>query len=314
MSPFRAFRASVSVLALLGLALALPGAGASETWVSVVPQPKGAVASGDSGLVEVTTGSFPRGEAPVRPERIDRTYLRIGAGGGRPMPLTGARVEGSVTRLEATYAGVGLAAVAVQLLPEYAERKAEEFEAFLSETESAGAQEERRKKKETKKAARAVTLASAKTFHLAVDPRAKAPASTDGASEPIPMPLELVLDGNPLALAPGVPFSVTLLRDGQPAADAAVRIYSEGAASPAVIRTGPDGKAALTAEKAGPFLLAAATVRRTVKDDRKKGDSWKKADWEVATTTLRLEAAVPPPARAPVPTPKPKPVKKPKKR
>ena len=359
MNPLRASSRPLLVLALL--VLAPLGAEASETWVSIVPPPKGgaaapssvapapgptastaptaptakgkkakpgtpppaaipvpkgAVVAGDSGLVDVTTGRFPVGEAPIRPERIDRTYIRIGSGGGRPMPLTGARVEGSATRLDATYAGIGLAAVAVQLVPEPAERKAEEFEAFLSDSGCSSAQEERKKKKETKKAARVVTISSAKTFLLVVEPRAKAPASTDGGSDPIPMPLAIVVEGNPLAVAPGTPFNVTLLRDGQPAPDAALRLYADGAASPALVRTGPDGKAALVAEKPGPFLLAAATVRRTVKDDRKKGEAWKKADWEVATTTLRLEAAVPPPppAPTPVPTATAKPAKKPKKK
>lgn len=347
---------SLALLASLSAASPDRAAAASETWVTVVPPkggggasavpapvppapagtqkgkktkgsspaaaasgapalPKGAFASGDGGVVELTSGRFPASAAAVKPERIDRTYLRIGAGGGRPMPLTGAKVEGTVTRLEATYAGAGLAAVAVQLVPEYADVKAEEFEALLSEHGCTAAQDDRKKKKETKKAGRLVTLASAKTFALAVEPRAKSPASTDGAAEAIPLPLELVLDSSPFSLATGTSFGVTLLRDGQPAADAAVRVFVDGAA-PFAVRTGPDGKTSIAVDRPGPFLLSAATIRRTVKDDRKKGEAWKKADWEAATTTVRLEAAAPPPAAPPAasPTPAPKPAKKPKKK
>jgi hypothetical protein len=347
-TPFRA--PSLLVLASLSAAIAVPAARASaaETWVTVVPPskggapalppptpaagakgkskaakpssataasplPRGAFAAGDGGFVELTTGRFPAAGAAVRAERIDRTYLRIGAGGGRPMPLTGARVDGAATRLEATYAGAGLAAVAIQLVPEYAEVKAEEFEALLAENGCTAAQDDRKKKKETKKAGKLVTIASTKTFTSAVDPRAKTPPSLEGAAEGIPLPFELVLDSNPLSLSPGRPFGVTLLRDGQPTPDAAIRVFVDGTV-PFALRTGPDGMVSVSIDRPGPFLLAAATVRRTGKDDRKKGEAWKKADWEAATTTVRLEANVPPPAPAAAPTPTPKPAKKPKKK
>ena len=73
--------------------------------------------AGESSIVELTKGEhYPEPGAPIPPERIDRSFVRLG--GARPMPLTSAKADGAVTRLEANWAGQGLATLGVLLAPE----------------------------------------------------------------------------------------------------------------------------------------------------------------------------------------------------
>lgn len=277
--------------------------------------PAGAFVSGDSGLVELTAGTFPAGETAVPPERIDRTYVHLGA--GRPMPLTGARVDGPRTRLEATYAGTGLAIVGAQLGTRAAEAQAAEFEALLAEAGATAAIEERKKRKETKKTARYVVTESARGHAgvVAAPRMPKGPELAQAADEALGLPLELVLGVPPLAVAAGREVRGTLLLDGKPVPNVPVRLVPAvgPAAQPAV--TAADGTFRAHVETEGKLLLAAAVVRRTEKADRKRGEEWKKADWEVQRTSLLLSVqAAPPPPPPATSTPTPRAKTKPKKK
>ena len=303
---------------------------AHETWLTaVVPAPASAPArgrqakaprpapqrpvlvAGDSGAVELSTGSrFPVTENAVKPERIDRTYVRFGS--GRPLPMTGAREDGPVTRLEATYAGAGLAVLAVQLKPSFIEIPAAEFDAYLDEIGAAEALADRRKRKETRKPGREVYTKIAKTFARVVDPKKKlveAPRR-DTAAEPLGLPLELVLGADPSGLRAGGTLTATLLSEGKPAAGQAVRVFAaDGSAS--TLTTGADGTLSVPLAREGRLLLAATAIRRTTKADRRRGDVFRKADWESVWTSLALDVSAGPPR---VSSPKrPKAAKKPKR-
>lgn len=328
---------------LLSLVLALPAA-AAETWIvpllpaattSVAAPPpasarRGArpakpapapsfpfpvAVAGESSVVELTTGDrYPEPGTAVSPERIDRSFVRLGD--GRPMPLTGAKADGARTRLEATWVGQGLATLAVLLQPEARTAEAAEFEAILSEAGAAEAAALRAKKKETKKPARLVAVESARAFAgVAAPPRSVVTADpAEGRDEPLGLPLEIVLGAPPLPLRAGTSLPATVLLDGRPLPGALVRAYAAGAPA-ASLTADAQGAVSIPLEREGRVLLASASVRRTEKADRARGETWKKADWEVRRTSLDLlvlpKAA---PASPPAPTPTPKPKGKPKPR
>ena len=94
--------------------------------------------------------------------------------------------------------------------------------------------------------------------------------------------------GSPLTLRAGDVLAATLLRDGRPLAGALVRALAPGAEAAREAETDAHGTASIPLEREGRLLLAAASVRRTEKADRARGEIWKKADWEVRRTTLEL--------------------------
>ncbi len=269
------------------------------------PQPFPTALSGDSSFVELTTGErFPEPGSAVAPDRIDRSFVRLGA--GRPMPLTSAKVDGAVTRLEATWAGQGLATLAVLLAPEARTVEAAEFEAFLRDAGATAALAERTKRKETKKAARTVVVESARAFvGVQAPPRSAAPVDpAAGTDEPLGLPLEIVAGVPPLPLRAGTTLPASVFLDGKPAPGVVVRAYVPGSDTPVAVAADEHGVVSLPLEKEGRLLLAAASVRRTAKADRARGEVWKKADWEVQRTTLELLVLAKAPAPAPKPTPK----------
>ncbi len=181
--------------------------------------------------------------------------------------------------------------------------EAAEFEAFLRETGAAAALAERTKRKETKKAARIVSVESARAFAGVVAPPRSAvtidPAG--GTDEPLGLPLEIVAGVPPLPLRAGTTLPASVALDGKPVPGAVVRVYAPGSDVPVAVVADAQGVVLLPLEHEGRLLLAAATVRRTVKADRARGEAWKKADWEVQRATLGLLVL----PVAPVPTPAP---------
>jgi hypothetical protein len=266
--------------------------------------------------VELTTGElYPEPGSGIPPERIDRSFVRLGA--GRPMPLTSVRPDGPKTRLEATWAGQGLATLGVLLAPEARTVDAASFEAFLREVGTPAALAERTRKKETKKAAKVVSVESARAFAgIVAPPRSAAPADpAAGHDEPLGLPLEIVAGAPPLTLRAGTSLTVSILLDGKPAPGALLRAYAPGSEAPVGVAADAQGIAVLPLEAEGRLLLAAASVRRTAKADRARGEAWKKAEWEVQRTTLELLVLSKAPAPAPKATPKGKsPTPKPKPR
>jgi hypothetical protein len=269
--------------------------------------------SGDSSFVELTTGErYPEPGRPVPPERIDRSFARLGE--GRPMPLTSAKTDGAVTRLEATWAGQGLATLAVLLEPEARTVEGAELDALLREAGAEAALAERAGKKQSGKAARIVAVESARAFAGIVAPPRSAvtldPAA--GRDEPLGLPLEIVAGLPPLPLRVGASLPVSVLVDGRPAPGVVVRAHLPGGGEPVAVLADSEGNVSLPLGQAGRLLLSAASVRRTAKADRARGEIWKKADWEVHRTTLELLVLPEAPAPKPTPAPKRKAAPKPK--
>lgn len=328
----------VRVIVFVSLGLGATGATAAETWLRPVlpetvvkaapaarrggraarpvpparPAPFPTAVSGDTSFVELTVGDrYPEPGSAVPPERIERAFARLGE--GRPMPLTGAKADGPVTRLEATWLGQGLATLGLLLAPEGRTVEAAAFETFLREAGAREALALRARTKETKKPARVVTSESARAFAGVVAPpratRTADPAA--GRDEALGLPLELVAGESPLTLRTGDVLTATLLLDGRPLAGALVRALAPGADSALEAETDAHGAASIPLEREGRLLLSAASVRRTEKADRTRGEIWKKADWEVRRTTLEL-LVLPkaPPKAAPAPKGKRPPAKK----
>lgn len=322
--------AIVRAFALATLAAAAAEAAAAETWLHpVLPAtvvkaapadrrggraarpaapprtaPFPTAVSGDSSFVEVTTGErYPEPGGPVPQERIERSFVRLG--GGRPMPLTGARVDGPVTRLEATWVGQGLATLGLLLAPEARTVEAAAFEELLREAGAGEALALRAKRKETRKPARIVSIETARAFAgIVAPPRASRTADpAAGRDEPLGLPLELVAEVPPLPLRVGSAISATLLLDGKPLPGVSVRALAPDPVAPVVVPTDERGSVTLPLEREGRLLLAASAVRRTEKSDRARGEIWKKADWEVRRTTLEL-LVLPKAAAAPTPAAK----------
>jgi len=252
--------------------------------------------SGDSSFVELTEGaSYPRPGSAIAPERIDRSFVRLGE--GRPMPLTSAKVDGAVTRLEATWAGQGLATLAVLLAPEARTVEAADFESFLREAGATSALAERAKKKETKKPAKVVAVDVARAFAGVVEPRRTAvpvdPSS--GADLPLGLPLEIVAGVPPLSLRAGSALTATVLLDGQPAPGAVVKAFVPDGGAPTPLTADAQGVVSLPLGNEGRLLLSTAAVRRTAK-----------ADWEVRRATLELLVLPKPPLPTPLPAATPK--------
>lgn len=281
------------------------GARPARPAVAATPLPFPTTLSGESSFVELTTGAhFPEPGSAVSPGRIDRSFVRLGA--GRPMPLTSAKADGPVTRLEATWAGQGLATLGILLAPEARTVEAADFEAFLRDAGATAAIAERTRKKETKKAARIVAVEGARAFAgVLAPPRSASPADpAAGTDEPLGLPLEIVAGVPPLPLRAGTTLPVSVFLDGKPAPGAVVRAYAPGREAPAVVAADAHGVVSLPLENEGHLLLAAASVRRTGKADRARGEAWKKADWEVQRSTLALLVLPRLPAPAPTKAPK----------
>lgn len=327
--PFRRGPVRTAVRLALAFAVLVAPAAAAETWIHPVLPQAGATsaptaprrgarpartagspalslptaASGDSSTVELTSGErYPEPGGAVPPERIDRSYVRLGA--ARPMPLTSAKADGAVTRLEATWAGQGLATLAVLLLPEARTVAAAEFESFLREAGADAALAERAKRKETRKDAKVVVVESARAFAgVAAPPRTRVASDAGSdADAPLGLPLELVSSVPPLRLHEGEAFRAAVLLDGRPAPGAVVKAYAAGGGASASVTADAEGVVSLPLASEGRLLLSTASARRTVKADRSRGEAWKKADWEVRRTTLELLVLPKVSAPAPVPT------------
>jgi hypothetical protein len=84
-----------------------------------------------------------------------------------------------------------------------------------------------------------------------------------------------------------------------------VRACAADGTSPATLTADEKGVVTLPLAREGRLLLSTASVRRTTKADRAKGEAWKKADWEVRRATLELLVLppVPEPVHGPTPAP-----------
>ncbi len=269
--------------------------------------------SGDSSFVELTTGErYPEPGRAVPPERIDRSFARLGE--GRPMPLTSAKTDGAVTRLEATWIGQGLATLAVLLSPESRTLESAELEALLREAGEEAILAERARKKPSKKAARVVATESARAFAgIVAPPRSTVTADpAAGRDEPLGLPLEIVVGAPPLLLRAGDSLPVSVLAGGKPTPGAVVRAYLPGGGEPVAVTTDELGNASVSLAEAGRVLLSTASVRQTGKADRARGEIWKKAEWEVRRTTLELLVLPKAPDPKPTAVPKRKAAPKPK--
>ncbi len=274
------------------------------------PPARPMIPAGENGIVELGFGSrFPVSDSSIPKDQIDRTLLRLGA--GRPFPLTGARPDGSVTKLDATYLTPGTATLGLQLVAAYSERGGSDFEAYLEEIGATAAQEERKKKKDTKKPGREVLIASTKSFAGVYDPsgRNQPDSSAPSFSEPLGFPLEFIVKDDPLDLRSGRTLSVTLLQSGQPVANQVVTVTEEGS-EPRKTRTGENGSVEVSFERQARVLFSSTVMRRLSKQEKKKNDIYKKADWESQSASLQLEILAPRPV---TPTPTPAAAKKRKK-
>jgi uncharacterized GH25 family protein len=109
-----------------------------------------------------------------------------------------------------------------------------------------------------------------------------ASAWSDEQDRPTGMPIELVLGANPYRTDRSE-IPVTLLWQGKPLADAQIRIFQDnGTVSERVVRTDAGGRAVISLEGGGRFLLNAVHMQEASAD--------KNAAWESYWASLTFEA------------------------
>jgi hypothetical protein len=100
-----------------------------------------------------------------------------------------------------------------------------------------------------------------------------------GNDRAIGMPLELIAEKNPYALAVGEALPVRLLRDGRAAAGILVKSFNrDDPASPRLARTDTDGRVVIDVTRRGEYLISAVHMT-----EPKSGD---KVDWSSLWATL----------------------------
>jgi len=275
------FRAP-GLIALAGL-LASGAALAHDTWIQARET---AIAVGGVARFDVTSGDqFAVLDHAIAPDRIAREGLRIG---GATETFTGRTREKAALLLTRAIAKDGVAAAWLELKPrtlELAPDKVAEYLEDIGQQDTIGkaiAGAPPRRWRETYRK-------HAKTFV-----RVGSPAESDGSwREPVGMALEIIPDRDPTALRAGDVLPVRILHDGQPLEGFSLVATPDGSKERRITRTDAKGRATVSLDRAGRWLLAGTRLVPGHKAN---------VEWESDFTTLTvsvLEAAAP--ARTPRP-------------
>ncbi|MGI4759604.1 MAG: DUF4198 domain-containing protein [Janthinobacterium lividum] len=211
------------------------------------------------------------GTAWGRPTRRVRRFVRFGP--ASPADSTDLRpallADSLAPSLRCATPGTHLLALTSQLA--YLELPAAEFTAYLREEGLGEALRQRQEAGEaTTKPGREAYRRCAKALVLATQGPHLPPAAADTAFRRVlGLPLELVPEQNPYRLRPGAALTVRVLRQGQPAPGALVRVWqaapplTKQSETPTVTsfttRANAQGRVLLRVLGPGPYLLA--TVR-----------------------------------------------------
>ena len=259
---------AVAVCGLVLLALA-PGVAAHDTWL--LPT-RFAVEAGGSCRLEMTSGmAFPALDSAIRPDRVTRAALRLNGSIAAIRDLHPGR---RALELSARPLGEGVAALWVELAPKALELSEAQVEEYLQEIGMAGTIGPKWRNLPSPKRWRETYRKHAKTFV-----RVGAAKGDASWSEPVGMALELVPEADPTSLAAGAILPIRLLRNGEPLAGLAVAVDRGGPNCRTFQTTDAEGRARLTLDLAGKWLLTATDLRQSASG----------SGWESDFTTLTLE-------------------------
>ena len=255
---------------IVAAAIAFLGARASahDFWLAAHRLPEGRVTvTGNVGE------KFPVADSRTTPDRVD-IWRVIGSAGdigaGRDFFQDGESLAARVTlAAPGTYLGI------MTILARDIEMTGKEFTDYLREEGLDKVIDERARLSHTDRSARERYARYAK---IVVRTGAGDAAHVTRASG---IKAELVPSVNPGSLKPGTPFSVQLLVEGRPIADALLTAVSRDARLDA--RTDREGRAVFTLPSAGPWLV------KTVHMAKPTDAGQPPADWESYWVTLAFE-------------------------
>jgi uncharacterized GH25 family protein len=256
------------LLTALLLAASAPLASAHDTWLRPLA---GQAAVGATVKLELTSGmAFPALESAIRRERVARADVRLG---GTTTRITSFAAGKEALVLAAALPRPGVATIAVALAPRALELDEAQVAEYLEEIGLAATVLPEWRQRKTAQRWRETYRKLAKAFV-----RVGAPAADPSGLEPVGLPLELVPESDPTALATGASVSVRVLKDGAPLAGIAVAAVSTKGRRLAT--SDAAGRVSFALDAIGPWMFAATQLRPAAK-----------GEWESDFTTMVVDVA-----------------------
>lgn len=255
--------------ALASLLLTLP-ASAHDTWL--LPE-RWRVAPGGQLVFALTSAmDFPRPETAVKADRLEAHRVRLA---GKNHALAPGSAERSLT-LAAVLKETGVATAWIATHPRSLTLTPQQVAHYLEEVGAADTIGEQWKRS-GQTTWRETYVKLAKTVV-----RVGEGASDSSWGEPLGLTLEIVPESDPTRLKTGDALSIRLLWQGKPLPGLAVGAAAAAPAQPALVRTDGQGRASLTLDRPGPWLLRATLIRPS---EARRGE------WDSVFTTLTLQVA-----------------------
>jgi hypothetical protein len=237
----------------------------------LMPQ-KFAVKPGETILVSVHVGdSFPASESAADPWRLIDGKISGGA------PLHDYKVLGRTTYSFATVDGAGSRFATVHTEPNGIELPAKKFESYLVEEGQQAVIEWRKEHAETDKPGREAYSKFAKALITSGAP-------DDGYAAVLGLPIEIVLEANPVLLGAGELLPVRVLWRSRPAACLQLEASwtsPAGNGTRIIGRTDAQGRLLVPLDTVGKWRLHTVAMERCTNPD--------KADWESYWASLTFE-------------------------
>jgi uncharacterized GH25 family protein len=251
---------------LLALLAGLPAARAHEFWIDPIQfMPK----AGASVPVVFRIGSDFKGNTYPYVRALDRRFTVTDARGERTIKT----LDGDDPAAEIKFTQPGLAIISHQ-------RAAEEviFDTFAKFEENL-IYEGLETTIDAHKQAGKPMLRIRELFARCAKALVSVGGTTTGNDRAVGLPLELIAETNPYALAATEPLSVRLLYKGNPIAGVLVKsFHADDAASPKLMRTDAEGRVTLGVTRRGDYLISAVHMTAPAAKE--------KADWSSLWATL----------------------------
>jgi hypothetical protein len=257
-------------MAMLAVLLGPAASPAHETWL--VPQHYTVL---DGRELQLRLGSgmaFPSFESAIRPERIARSWRRLG---GRDDALWVGDVHGTALEFTTGLPVPGVAALAVALQPHPIDLTDDLVTEYFAEIAAPAAVRAAWENRPPGTPWHEVYTKYAKTLV-----RANRTTHDNSWAEPLGLGLELVPDRDPFRLCAGDTVSFRLLQAGEPLAQWPVGLMAAGDLTRTMHTTDGSGRATFTLTRAGALLVYAVFLQQ------EPGTFTWKSDF----TTLTLEA------------------------
>lgn len=239
---------------------------AHDFWV----QPSAFTPSPEAVLpVRLFVGDYFRGEPFARRASLIERFVAVGPHGeAQIVGLEGSDPAGYVRLIRS-----GLHALAYRSRRSFTRLGAKQFEAYLAEEGLERISRERAAEGHADRAVREAFSRCAKALVQVGE------IDSTAGDRPIGLELELVADKNPYALSIGEKLPVRLLYQGKPLAGALVAAVNRNdVAGRTATRTNQDGKAVLTLDRKGLWMIRAVHMVRP--------DAGVEADWESLWASL----------------------------